>query len=90
MTLETDHNEQIIFGTECDLHHFHPKDTKLVVLEFLKQAKEAQYRSIRLVHGKGKSVKKKQAHAILDSHPNVESYNDDSYNWGATIIHLKK
>ena len=79
---------KIEFGYECDLHHFHPKDTKIIIEEFIHQAKENNLARIRLVHGKGKSVKKKTVLAILEDHPDVVSYQNDGSNWGATIIFL--
>ena len=88
--MDTDNENIIDFGYECDLHFFHPKDTKNVIYEFIEQAKSKKLQKIRLVHGKGKSVKKKMAHKILEEHPDVKTFTDDSYNWGATIIVLKK
>ena len=85
----THEENSIDFGYECDLHFFHPKDTKDVILEFIEQAKNKRLQKIRLVHGKGKSVKKKMAYKILAEHPAVESFHDDSHNWGATIIVIK-
>jgi epoxyqueuosine reductase len=79
---------EINFGQEIDLHHFHPADTKLLVEKFLENAIKEQYSTVRIIHGKGKSVKKRYVYEILKSHPAVASYNDDSYNWGATIITL--
>ena len=79
----------IQFGYECDLHHFHPGDTKVVVNEFIRQAIRDGRERIRLVHGKGKSVKKRTAYSILEEHPDVHSFVDEGHNWGATIITLK-
>ena len=76
------------FGTEVDLHHFHPKDTRVVVEEFLRQARDAGYERVRIVHGKGRSQKKLQVHAILEAHEEVISFRDDGPNWGATLVFL--
>lgn len=97
MSGKTEHGEgqsfspyrEIDFGDECDLHFFAPSETKAVVLEFIRQAKEAGRSRIRLVHGKGKSEKKRQAREILSTHPDVFSFSDDGPNWGATIILLR-
>lgn len=81
---------EIDFGNECDLHHFHPKDTKAVILAFISQARVKGLDRLRLVHGKGKSVKKRIALSILENHPDVSDFVDEGSNWGATIIFLDK
>ncbi len=86
---EEQEDENIDFGHEVDLHHFHPKDTKRVIAEFLRQALEKGLSPVRIVHGKGKSVKKKWVYKLLDEHPDVLSYKDQGSNWGATMVELK-
>ncbi len=76
-------------GDEIDLHHFHPSDTKKVVEFYLQKSKENKLKKVRIIHGKGKSKKKKEVYDILKNHPNVISFNDDSWNWGATVVHLE-
>lgn len=76
-------------GDEIDLHHFHPSDTKKVVEFYLQKSSENNLKKVRIIHGKGKSKKKKEIYDILKNHPNVISFNDDSWNWGATVVHLK-
>lgn len=78
----------IDFGYECDLHFFEPRETAAVVREFLRQATEKGLSTVRLVHGKGKSAKKREACEILASHPDVVSFRNEGANWGATIITL--
>jgi len=43
---------------------------------------------VRIIHGKGKSVKKKEVLYILSSHPLVETFGDDRFNWGTTTVQL--
>jgi DNA-nicking Smr family endonuclease len=81
---------QIDFGYECDLHFFGPEETAAVIKEFIKQAVDRGLQEIRLVHGKGTSVKKREAYALLSQHPDVRFYGNDGSNWGATIILIKK
>jgi DNA mismatch repair protein MutS2 len=76
----------IDFGYECDLHFFEPRETAAVIEEFIRQAVDKGLPRIRLVHGKGRSAKKREAHAMLRSHPDVREFRDDGPNWGATII----
>ncbi len=52
-------------------------------------AVEKKYPTVRIIHGKGKSRKKQQIHAILKEHPRVIVFHDDSHNWGATVVTLK-
>ena len=78
----------IDFGYECDLHFFEPRETDAVIAEFLRQAVEKGLTTVRLVHGKGKSAKKRRAYEILSSHPCVLAFGNDGANWGATLITL--
>ena len=80
---------RIDFGYECDLHFFDPSETSPVVNEFIRQAVEKGISQIRLVHGKGKSAKKREAYEILSKHPDVLSFGNDGPNWGATLIQVK-
>lgn len=86
---ETDDYSRIDFGRECDLHFFEPRETRMVVNEFLRQAVASGFRTVRLVHGKGLSAKKREVYEILSGHPDVLKYGNDGPNWGATIITLK-
>lgn len=79
----------IDFGYECDLHFFEPRETAGVINEFIRQAKANGRGTIRLVHGKGLSRKKRQAHDMLARHPDVVSFSNDGANWGATIITIR-
>lgn len=87
---EQTEGEEFEFGPEVDLHHFHPRDTGIVVHEFLKQGKEKGLSRLRIVHGKGRSQKKSQVHSLLTDAPEVESFSDDGSNWGATIVNLRQ
>ncbi len=78
----------IELGDELDLHHFHPRDAKDLVRDFIDASRARGLARVRIIHGRGKSVLKSIAHAALASHPAVASYHDDSANWGATIAHI--
>ncbi|MCP4129435.1 MAG: Smr/MutS family protein [bacterium] len=86
---ESSDSEEIDFGNEVDLHHFNPRHTDLVVREFLRQALEKGLSPVRIIHGKGKSVKKHRVYQLLDENPDVLGYRDDRHNWGATLVELK-
>lgn len=84
-----DNITELIMGREIDLHHFHPADTQLLVEKFLQNAVENRYSKVRIIHGKGKSYKKRQVYELLKNHPSVIVFKDDSVNWGATNVTLK-
>lgn len=82
--------EYPIDGT-LDLHHFAPKDTKDVVLEYIQVCLEKKIHHLRIVHGKGIGVKREIVHSILKDHPNVKSYRHEvgsGGGWGATVVDL--
>jgi len=80
---------EVLKGKEIDLHHFHPSDTSMLLEKFLENAVKNKYKTVKIIHGKGKSVKKKQIHEMLKSHPSVIIFHDDSSNWGSTIVTLE-
>ena len=84
--------EYPIDGT-LDLHHFSPKDTKDVVLEYIRVCLEKNIMQIRIVHGKGIGVKREIVRSLLVTHPNVVEFKHESGSgggWGATVVDLKK
>ena len=84
--------EYPIDGT-LDLHHFSPKDTKDVVLEYIHACLEKNIMQIRIVHGKGIGVKREIVRSLLVNHPNVVEFKHESGSgggWGATVVDLKK
>ncbi len=86
---EMEETTVIDFGDEVDLHHFHPRDTGVVIEEFFKQAVERGLQRLRIVHGKGKSQKKLMVHKMLNEDNRVDRFSDDGTNWGATIVFLR-
>ncbi len=85
--------EEIIhikFSDELDLHHFHPRDAKNLLSEFLDNAEEKGYSRVRIIHGKGHSVMKSIVYAELARRPSVAAFFDDRGNWGATIAVMKR
>ena len=84
--------EYPIDGT-LDLHEFSPKDTRAAVEEYLAACLERGIYEVRIVHGKGKGVKRRIVHSLLDSHPKVLGYRHEGGSggsWGATVVDLKK
>lgn len=76
-----------------DLHAFRPAEVKAVVLEYLAVCREEGIRDVRLIHGKGKGVLRRQIHALLERHEEVESYAtapEGAGGWGATVVRLRR
>ena len=81
---------EISFNGELDLHHFSPEDTDHLIRSFIDESFSAGITNIRIINGKGRSAKKRRLYAILEADPKVESFCDDGYNWGATLITLSR
>lgn len=92
MSDEPDPIEMPINGV-IDLHTFHPSEAKAVVLAYIEACQEKDIRELRIIHGKGKGVLRTQIHALLERHPDIESYSLAPINaggWGATLARLKR
>ena len=75
---------------ELDLHHFHPKDARDVLKDFIDMSVTKGKNKIRVAHGKGKSTIKGIVIKELEKNRHVVSFKDEPGNWGATIVILKK
>jgi dsDNA-specific endonuclease/ATPase MutS2 len=76
-----------------DLHTFHPRDVKIVVEEYLKEAQAAGFECVRIIHGKGIGVQREMVRAILERTPFVREWTDappDAGGLGATLVWLTK
>ena len=76
------------FGGEIDLHHFAPEDTEFLVKALIDEAARDGLQRIRIVHGKGRSAKKRRIRAVLEADPRIASFHDDGTNWGATVAEM--
>jgi DNA-nicking Smr family endonuclease len=75
-----------------DLHTVQPREVKAVVEEYLHQAHEKGFRSVRIIHGKGIGVQREMIRSILARTPFVFDYTDapsEAGGWGATIVRFK-
>lgn len=75
-----------------DLHSFLPRDVPAVVEEYLRTARAAGLREVRLIHGRGKGVQRARIHALLRRLPFVVNAYDapaDRGGWGATVVILR-
>lgn len=74
-----------------DLHTISPRDVRRIVEEYLNEAHKLNYRSVRIIHGKGRGVQREIVRGILTNTPFVRVYADappEAGGWGATIAHL--
>ena len=74
---------------ELDLHAFAPRDIPSVVEEYVRAAAAAGLREVRLVHGRGRGVQRAIVQSVLERHPLVREFRDDTFaHLGATIAIL--
>lgn len=75
-----------------DLHTIQPREVKLVVAEYLNEARRAGFRSVRIIHGKGIGVQREMVRTILGRTAFVIDWTDappEAGGLGATIVRLK-
>lgn len=76
---------------ELDLHNFHPREVKPLVLAYIDACLARGLGELRIVHGKGIGNLRRTVHAILDRHPRVKGYRLAGHgggSWGATLVDL--
>ena len=75
-----------------DLHTFHPKDVKDLVIEYLDACRDRGILQVRIIHGKGMGNLRRTVHAILARHAEVASFaldHPEYGGWGATLVCLR-
>ena len=75
-----------------DLHTIRPRDVRLVVEEYLNEAKRLGFRSVRIIHGKGIGVQREMVRKILERTAFVIDWTDappEAGGLGATIVRLR-
>lgn len=74
-----------------DLHSFRPQDVASVVEEYLREARAAGLREVRIIHGKGIGVRRAEVRRLLAGQPDVADFFDappERGGSGATIVVL--
>ncbi len=74
-----------------DLHSIPPRDVRRIVEEYLMEARKLNYRSVRIIHGKGRGVQREVVRGILARTPFVRAWTDappEAGGWGATVAHF--
>jgi phosphoglycolate phosphatase-like HAD superfamily hydrolase len=90
--LINDEAVEIEIEEEIDLHNFKPKEVKILVEAYLVEANKRGFKSVRIIHGKGKGVQREIVRGILAKTDFVDNYYDAPYyigGRGATIAELK-
>ena len=70
-----------------DLHTFQPKEIHIVVEEYLYQAVQKGFQEVRIIHGRGVGVQRQIVQSLLEKHPAVVSFRDES-DRGSTLVVL--
>ncbi len=74
-----------------DLHAFAPRDVVAVVDDYLSAARDAGFRVVRLIHGRGKGVQRAAVQRLLRGHPLVAEFWDaPETHLGATVVRLSE
>jgi DNA-nicking Smr family endonuclease len=76
---------------ELDLHTFAPREAMDVVASYLEECRRLGILEVRIVHGRGRGVRRAEVHRLLASRADVVSFRDappGSGGWGATLALL--
>jgi len=75
-----------------DLHSFLPRDVPDVLADYLEEAHKHGWREVRIIHGRGKGVRRAEVQRFLSSHSLVAQFFDappDRGGFGATVVIMK-
>jgi DNA-nicking Smr family endonuclease len=84
---------KLIITDVLDLHTFLPKEIPDLLEDYFSECIRRNIRSVRIIHGKGAGVLKKRVEALLEKHPQVNSFTPappEAGGWGATLVNLAK
>lgn len=75
-----------------DLHTFRPAEVADLLEEYFAACLQKNIFSVRIVHGKGKGILKRNVQELLKKSAYVSSFKDappEAGGWGATLVELK-
>ena len=75
-----------------DLHAFHPREAVSAAADYLEAAREKGLTEVRLIHGKGKGIRRAEVRRLLWRDPRVSEASDappERGGFGATVVVLK-
>ena len=82
---------EIEISDVIDLHTIPPRDVKRVIEEYLHQAHQAGFCTVRIIHGKGSGVQREIVRTVLRRTQFVADWTDapsEAGGLGATIVGL--
>lgn len=85
--------DAVVVTDVLDLHGFFPEQVPEMIEEFILNAQELELKSLRIIHGKGKSKLKWIVLKELEKYSQVDSFRDapaELGGWGATLVYLKE
>ena len=88
----TDIVEEQIVTDRLDLHGFFPEQIPEVMEEFLMNARKLGIKEVRIIHGKGKSVLRREVLRFLEDDLHVVEHGQappERGGWGATVAILR-
>ena len=91
-TPENDAPVTVPIEESLDLHTFPPKELKVLVEEYLFQCHQKGFKTVRIIHGRGKGVQRQMVRALLEKSPLVLRFEDappEAGGWGATWVQLR-
>ena len=75
-----------------DLHPFRPNEIRDVARDYLEAAREAGFRQVRLIHGRGIGMQRENVQSLLRTLEFVDDFHDADHTgggWGATVVLLR-
>ena len=75
-----------------DLHSFLPRDVADALSDYLDEAVKRGWREVRVIHGKGRGVRRAEVRRLLSSDPRVVEFFDappGRGDYGATVVLLR-
>jgi DNA-nicking Smr family endonuclease len=90
--MENPFSGPVVVTDVLDLHGFFPEQIPEVLGEFIRNAAGLRLKTLRIIHGKGRSRLKYEVLRFLRDCPDVELAYDappESGGWGATVVELR-
>lgn len=78
-----------MYDRKIDLHGFDRDYARIKTLEFINDSYREGVKTIRIIHGNGTGVLKKEVSEILKNNRLVEKYSINMFNAGETLVTLK-
>lgn len=82
---------EIAITGELDLHHFHPRDLKTLIPDYLEECRARGIVAVRLIHGRGTGAVRDSVHALLRRSPLVLHFRlagSERGGGGVTLVEL--